>query len=437
MDNNISNIDEVFKNAFQNAEASHTQAEMHADWNSVLNNIPHVPTHTPAPQHAANQFAGGMGKIIGFSGLGAAVVTTAVILYNIYVSKPTQNVAQNKPATENHVIEKQNTPATNNNQVVVPQPSGNEKQSANSNTTKIISHQGFSNNNGSKNTANQIGNQPSSPVSGSSQKQLTPGKSPVNISSTTAPKPTEAIMLILSDSLLCINQIVGVSTNIQGNDNTIDWGDGNIEPITGAASHAYSKAAKYAIHVSGSSGEVYRIANIIEKPKARFSVRRQDQMACTFNNTSLQAVKYTWDFGDGSEIESGYYAVHTYRDTGKYLVRLKAYNAGGCVDSFLQYVNVKSFVSPQVSSNVITPNGDNKNDDVYVTVEDETNFTFTIVDHTGQVVFQTNDKNKHWGGKNQFTGSDCMPGAYFYSISYSFKQNGEPLTKNGTITLIR
>jgi gliding motility-associated-like protein len=114
-----------------------------------------------------------------------------------------------------------------------------------------------------------------------------------------------------------------------------------------------------------------------------------------------------------------------------------SYNAGGCADTFTQLVALKDFTDPHLSTNVITPNGDHYNDDVYVNIQDETSFELVIYDRTGNPVFRSKDKNVHWDGKNTFNGSDCLPGTYYYSLTYSFRSNSEPHVKNGAITLIR
>jgi len=428
MDNNITNIDEVFKNAFEHAEAGHTEAEMNADWNHVASHIPQVPTHTPAVQHVANQFAGSMGKIIGFSGLGASIIVAAVILYNTYVRKPEPTTPQNKPNTETRSIQPSVSPNIDNNKSTA----NNTRTTDGGKTGKIVLP--YSNNHVTTSQTDDNSGQTNHILPPFIPEKTLPNKRDNIFPPIT---PGQPIKFNLSDSILCINQWVRATLNTTGNDNIIDWGDGNFGPINGTLSHTYDKAASYAIHISGPSVEAYRLIYIIDKPKAHFIVHQPDRMVCTFNNTSQQAIKYAWNFGDGSDVEYGYYASHTYPDTGRYLVRLRAYNSNGCSDSFLQYVNVRDFSAPKVSTNVITPNNDNKNDDAYVIADGETIFTWTITDNTGQLVFQTNDKNKHWGGKNQNSGADCKPGPYYWSISYRFKQNDEPQTSNGAIQLIR
>ncbi len=62
-----------------------------------------------------------------------------------------------------------------------------------------------------------------------------------------------------------------------------------------------------------------------------------------FNNTSAQGyspiVNYLWDFGDGNT-SPDVSPTHTYSDTGRYIVILKAYDTSGCTDSIFNEIIV-------------------------------------------------------------------------------------------------
>src|ERR1017187_949039 len=108
MADQFSHIEEAFKNAFEHWDAPHTPAAMNSGWEQVSHQLPHVPTtHAPSAGHAVQHVAGGVGKMIGFGGLGAAVVTSAIVLYNIYVKPASPKVSPDKQATETTVANKQ------------------------------------------------------------------------------------------------------------------------------------------------------------------------------------------------------------------------------------------------------------------------------------------------------------------------------------------
>ena len=68
--------------------------------------------------------------------------------------------------------------------------------------------------------------------------------------------------------------------------------------------------------------------------------------------------------------------------------------------------------------NVFTPDGDGLNDDFKIVVENEKIFNLQIYDDQGKKVFETNDKNIGWNGKNMFTGEVCKRGVYIYTYYY-------------------
>jgi gliding motility-associated-like protein len=434
MDNQFSNFDEAFKNAFHKAEAPYSQAEMHADWSQVSKNLPQVHAPQPGPHNVAGHVSGGLGKIIGFSGLGAAVVASAVILYNVYIKPVDHKQTSQEIVAEKQVISHSTT--GENNQVNSDQktvnPDNSTKPGSKINTGGNSRGHDF-------NTDNKVSNNNENPVNPFT---TNPQQNPDNNTTKGGGDhknsvQTQALILTLSANTACINEPVVANVNSDGGGMTINWGDGTTEPIYRNTSHVYSNQGKYNIQVSDQQRSASNSATIIAKPKASFNYRQESKLKCQFTNKSSQSSGYSWNFGDGSIEEHERNAEHIYSDTGRYLVRLVAYNGGQCADTITKYVNVSDITTPHLLTNVITPNGDNMNDDVYVVIKDETYFMFTIVDRFGQIVFQAQDKNLHWNGKNQFTGADCPAGGYYYSVTYTLKGNSEPQVLRGSISIKR
>jgi len=441
MDKNFTHIDDVFKNAFQNAEAPHSPAEMHADWNAVAHQIPATPPQHAPVQHVANHFMGGMGKIIGLSSLGAAVITTAVILYNIYVKQP-----ETKPVAQNNAAQTETSINTQPN-------SQNNAAAANSGTTN-----GGSPVNGESDTKNTSGNN-AHPATGPravhKDIQITPAPKLANppaipgmgnpgpVKSNPAPvtpiSQNQPIKLVLSETAVCAGHEIAVTVNNQGASMLMNWGDGLFsyvnagEPNT-TVTHIYAKPGKFGINASGDIGEGALMVTIADKPRARFNWHLAPDLHAIFDNTSSSGNRFVWNFGDGSPEEYGYAPNHAFADSGRFVVRLTVFNAGGCPDSFSQSVVIRDFAAPVPSTNVITPNGDGKNDDFYVGIHDETSYTLTIVDRFGNILFQSDNKNQHWDGKNK-AGVLCPEGTYYYTVSYSFRQNSEPHLLRGSVSI--
>ncbi len=74
-----------------------------------------------------------------------------------------------------------------------------------------------------------------------------------------------------------------------------------------------------------------------------------------------------------------------------------------------------SACTPFIVPNVITPNGDGKNDEFFITGL-EKGTKLTIFNRWGDVVFTTNNYNNDWGGKN------LTEGVYFYVLDLPSKE---------------
>ena len=80
-----------------------------------------------------------------------------------------------------------------------------------------------------------------------------------------------------------------------------------------------------------------------------------------------------------------------------------------------------------------SPNGDHVNDTLYVRAKLSCikTISFSVFNRWGQKVFETSDLNIGWnGGQNE-------AGVYHYFVDVTFLDNSQPLTKKGSISLIR
>ncbi len=84
--------------------------------------------------------------------------------------------------------------------------------------------------------------------------------------------------------------------------------------------------------------------------------------------------------------------------------------------------------------NAFSPNGDGKNDILYVRGYNIDKMDFRIYNRWGQIVFETHDPNIGWDGK--YKGDDAPIEAYAFVLSIVFK-SGDIFQKQGNITLIR
>jgi gliding motility-associated-like protein len=112
-------------------------------------------------------------------------------------------------------------------------------------------------------------------------------------------------------------------------------------------------------------------------------------------------------------------------------------NVAGCAESAL----VSIFIHPKECDaanvfvpNTFTPNGDGKNDVLFVRGNLITELYFAVYNRWGQLVFETTDINKGWSGIYNNMKADPAVFAWYLKAKCF---NGETLEKKGNVTLIR
>ena len=71
-------------------------------------------------------------------------------------------------------------------------------------------------------------------------------------------------------------------------------------------------------------------------------------LTTTFTNTSINAVNYLWDFGDGTTSALAAPPPHTFSTVGDYIISLTAYNNQGCNDIHRDTVHVYAVPDPVI-----------------------------------------------------------------------------------------
>lgn len=152
-----------------------------------------------------------------------------------------------------------------------------------------------------------------------------------------------------------------------------------------------------------------------------------------FENQSIDAVSYLWNFGNGatSTLENPNY---TYNFSGNYSGMFTVTNTFGCVDSIgfsLTTLGFDDYFSIRIP-NVFTPNGDGENDLYRVEVPGRIAecVNLSIYNRWGQLMFVSTANNLTWDGYTS-AGLEVPNGIYFYIIEVSDK------SFKGTINLFR
>ncbi|MFN8348183.1 MAG: gliding motility-associated C-terminal domain-containing protein [Spirosomataceae bacterium] len=123
-------------------------------------------------------------------------------------------------------------------------------------------------------------------------------------------------------------------------------------------------------------------------------------------NRTSGATRYEWDLGNGTQSLAATPAALKYAQNGTYQVTLRAYSPRGCESSVTQSVAVLNL---DKIPNVITPNGDRKNDTFVIGIP---NAQVEIYNRWGKRVFVSNNYGDDWG-------KDVLNGTYFYQLTLS------------------
>ncbi|MDP3461225.1 MAG: choice-of-anchor L domain-containing protein [Bacteroidales bacterium] len=149
------------------------------------------------------------------------------------------------------------------------------------------------------------------------------------------------------------------------------------------------------------------------------------------NSSSGEGLSYEWDFGDGTTSTEAQ-PVHIYTETGTYEVVLLTTTANGCVDSVMKTVDI--FPDYAVfPANAFSPNGDGLNDVFEVKTIAVAKYNIKIYNRWGQVIFESDDVEKHWDGKVK--GELVPAGSYIYHVTIT-NMVDETTEKRGTVNVL-
>jgi len=167
--------------------------------------------------------------------------------------------------------------------------------------------------------------------------------------------------------------------------------------------------------------------NDLPGPKANFAPRPQvttiNNPTIYFENFSIGAISYYWDFGDG-HTSTEFAPIHNFWDVGTYHVILYAEDQYGCIDTVGANVFIKDITTFYLP-NAFTPNNDDLNE-VFNFVGAEINpinFEMRIFDRYGKQLFYTTDINQGWDGT--YKGETVPEGVYTIAINFVSSITGE------------
>jgi gliding motility-associated-like protein len=173
-----------------------------------------------------------------------------------------------------------------------------------------------------------------------------------------------------------------------------------------------------------------------ELPEVNFSYdldRSSGYPIYQFTSQTTNAVSYHWNFGNGqssSELSPSYY----FRSKGEYGVTLTATGANGCQAQHSEKIEITENYN-LLAPNAFSPNGDGVNETFIpeaLKAMNDVQFTMTIYDRNGKLVYSTNAVNRPWDGRYMSENQPAPAGAYVWKVQI----NGEEDAYMGTVTLI-
>lgn len=149
------------------------------------------------------------------------------------------------------------------------------------------------------------------------------------------------------------------------------------------------------------------------------------------SSTTQPLFSWDWDFGDGNgSVEQN--PSNDYEEPGEYTVTLIVGTENGCTDTVTEVITVEEFF---IITNVLTPNGDNYNDYVWITSSLADLIEAKVYNRWGLSVWEGIGKDVRFAGKTT-EGVDLPAGTYYYTVNLDYGEAGnKELT--GFITLIR
>ncbi len=103
-------------------------------------------------------------------------------------------------------------------------------------------------------------------------------------------------------------------------------------------------------------------------------------------------------------------------EIGEYTVHLWVENAFNCADDTTQVFSLVNQDLRIFAPNTFTPNGDEINDYFKPVLSGHVNYTFTVYNRWGEVVYRGNELSQGWAGDMNGNGVICQNDLYYYTI---------------------
>ena len=169
------------------------------------------------------------------------------------------------------------------------------------------------------------------------------------------------------------------------------------------------------------------------------SVFTQEAQYVMFDNLSLGATNYVWDFGDG-QLAYDFEPSHVFQNTmNGYTITLTALTDLLCSDATTVSIGYQ-YNELVYIPNTFTPDGDQNNQvfcPVFYSGFDPANYELTIYNRWGEVIFESHNALVGWDGTYGPDAIEVPSGLYQYRIVYKNPDLDERKLLTGHVNLLR
>jgi PKD repeat protein len=223
-----------------------------------------------------------------------------------------------------------------------------------------------------------------------------------------------------------------------------DFGDGATSTANNPE-HTYKTSGHYAIHYTVSLNGCTTTkksdtgVTVYPAPKAFFT---SDPAKPTLKNPEIEfingsfgAAKYYWTFGPAGAVSKEKSPRYLYADTGDNIVRLVAYNAFNCTDTFYRNLQILDTLSLFIP-NVFSPNRDGNNEEFYPIGSGIKEYNLKIYNCWGALIFHSGPGKEKWNGSKENNGPVVGEGVYLYIIDVT-GPDGDTRHLSGNVTILK
>ena len=269
-------------------------------------------------------------------------------------------------------------------------------------------------------------------------------------SSTITVNPLPTASFIVDTTSGCVPVLVHLEADTTGQQATYTWtSNGAAGSVGSSAQMTFSMGGCYDVTLTAtmngcsSSSTQSSLVCVQDYPIAGFTanppVFTESSQTVNFNNTSVGASGYVWNFGDGN-VTNTENPDHLFQGTGDgFTITLIASTSMGCMDSISLDINANlgaAFFVP----NTFTPDGDKYNQifkPVFSTGVSTDGYEMLIYNRWGEIMFESHNIYVGWDGSYGTEGLDCPSGTYTYKISFGLSGTEDTNIVTGHVNLLR